>query len=127
MECPHCHSSKTQKDGRRLINDGWVQGYRCTNCKKRFNERTGTPMARLRTPKTVVESAIQARSEGLGVRAAARVVKKSHSSIMCWEERMSAQAAEWSATPSEEQAVTMEGDELYTKVEKNRPAHQSPG
>ena len=96
-------------------------------CKKRFNERTGTPMARLRTPKAVVEAAIRARSEGLGVRATARVVGKSHSSIQCWEERLSNQAANWSPTPSEEQALTLEGDELYTKVEKNRPAHQSQG
>lgn len=84
-------------------------------------------MARLRTPQPIIESALQARSEGLGVRATARVVGKSHSSITCWEERMAAQEAQWSATPSETQAVTMEGDELYTKVEKNRPAHQSPG
>ena len=127
MDCPHCQSSKTQKDGRRRINDGWVQGYRCMECKKRFNERTGTPMARLRTPKAVVEAAMRARSEGLGVRASARVVGKSHSSIQCWEERLSARAADWSPTPGAEQAVTLEGDELYTKVEKNRPAHQSPG
>lgn len=84
-------------------------------------------MARLRTPQPVIESALQARSEGLGVRAASRVVKKSHSSILCWEERMAAQETHWSATPSEEQAITLEGDELYTKVDKNRPAHQSPG
>jgi hypothetical protein len=84
-------------------------------------------MARLRTPQSVVEAAIRARSEGLGVRAAARVVDKSHSSIQCWEGRMLTQEAQWSATPSEGQAVTLEGDELYTKVEKNRPAHESPG
>ena len=84
-------------------------------------------MARLRTPKSVVEAAIRARSEGLGVRTAARVVNKPHSSIQCWEERLLAREANWEATPSAEQAVTLEGDELYTKVEKNRPAHQSPG
>lgn len=84
-------------------------------------------MARLRTPQSVVESAIQARSEGLGVRATARVVKKAHSSIQCWEMRMAKQEGEWSATPSNEQGITLEGDELYTKVEKNRPAYQSPG
>ena len=84
-------------------------------------------MARLRTPQSVVEAAIQARSEGLGVRATARVVGKAHSSIQNWEARMVEQETEWSPTPSCEQTVTLEGDELYTKVEKNRPAHESLG
>lgn len=83
-------------------------------------------MAQLRTPQSVVEAAIRARSEGLGVRATAWVVGKAHSSIQNWEARMVEQAAERSLTPSREQAVTLEGNELYTKVEKNRPAHESP-
>lgn len=67
MNCPHCHSPKTQKDDQRQLHTGQrVQGYRCTAGKKRFNERTGTPMSRLRTPQAVVEVALKARSEGNG-------------------------------------------------------------
>jgi transposase-like protein len=128
MNCPHCHSPKTQKDGQRQLHTGQrVQGYRCTACKKRLNERTGTPMSRLRTPQAVVETALKARSEGLGVRATARVLDKSHNSISKWESRLAAQESKWSPTPGAETEVTLEGDELYTKVEKNRPAHESPG
>jgi len=64
-------------------------------------------MARLRTPQALVEAAIRARSEELGVRATAQVVETSHSGILCWEERMSAQVMDWLATPGKEQVVTI--------------------
>ena len=39
---------------------------------KRFNERTGTAMSRLRTPSNVVSFALKMRSEGMGIRASGR-------------------------------------------------------
>lgn len=99
----------------------------CTACKKRFNERTGTPMFRLRTPQAVVETDLKARSEGLGVQATARVLDKSHNSIRTGESRLALQESKWSPNPSAETTLTLEGDELYTKVEKNRAAHETLG
>jgi hypothetical protein len=46
-------------------------------------------MSRLRTPVAVIEMALNARGEGLGVRAAGRVVKKSASQVSVWEEKLS--------------------------------------
>ncbi|PZD70196.1 hypothetical protein C1752_16967 [Acaryochloris thomasi RCC1774] len=65
--------------------------------------------------------AINARTEGLGIRAAGRVLGKSPSSIIRWEERLSAQLSSWSPPSSEESDITIEGDEVYTRVGENYP------
>jgi transposase-like protein len=44
IKCGHCHSKNFQKYGVR--ND--LQRYKCKDCKKTFNNLTGTPLARLR-------------------------------------------------------------------------------
>jgi transposase len=84
-------------------------------------------MARLKTPVGKVEMAIKVRGEGLGIRATARVFKKSPSSITGWEKRLSNQLAEWSPKAPEGGEVTIEGDELYTRVGENLPPEQSEG
>ena len=56
MHCPHCNSSNVIKFGKRGLQDeSIVQIYRCHACGKRFNERTATPMVRLRTSIETVE------------------------------------------------------------------------
>lgn len=110
------------KNGRKKLKTGQiVQSYLCNECGRRFNERSGTPMARLRTEVGKVEMAIKVRGEGLGIRATARVLGKSPSSITCWEKRISKQLAEWSPKAPEGGEVTIEGDELYTRVGENLP------
>jgi|GEM_PF-2779319 len=67
LQCPHCHSETVVKNGtRRLQDEPVVQSYRCRDCHRNFNERTGTPMARLRIPSNGVEFALKNRSEGIG-------------------------------------------------------------
>lgn len=97
-----------------------MQNYLCKNCGKRFSERTGTPMARLRTPTSTVLIALQMRSEGMGVRASGRVLDKSHSTILRWQQRVAQQESAWSPA-AEGGDVTLEHDELYTRVGKNLP------
>jgi hypothetical protein len=78
-------------------------------------------MARLRTPTETVSLAMKMRGEGMGVRASGRVLDKSHSTILRWQERMSQQEREWSPTAPEGSDVTLEQDELYTRVGENLP------
>ena len=41
MNCPHCHSSSTtEREGRT------VHGFRCWQCGRRYNKRTGTALNR---------------------------------------------------------------------------------
>ena len=127
MECPTCQSEKLHKRGFDSLHDGTlIQRYQCKDCNRRFNERTGTPMARLRTSSSVVSYAIKARTEGMGVRAAGRTFGKSHTTIMRWEKRLADQAQNWSPPAPAGSDVTVEGDEVYTRVSKNLPPPASP-
>jgi transposase len=78
-------------------------------------------MAGLRTSTEIVVTALKMRGEGMGVRASSRVLDKSHSTILRWEGRMAQQAAEWSPPAPEGGNVTLESDELYTRVGENLP------
>jgi transposase-like protein len=122
MQCIHCQSETVVKNGTRRLQDGQVvQYYRCRECHRNFNERTGTPMARLRTPSSVVEFAMKNRSEGMGARATGRVYDKSHGTILRWEERLADHVDTWSPPAPEGSTVTLEGDEVYTRVGENLP------
>jgi hypothetical protein len=51
MNCIHCQSEAIVKNGTKTLKTGQVlQQYLCNTCGRRFNERSGTPMARLRAP-----------------------------------------------------------------------------
>jgi hypothetical protein len=78
-------------------------------------------MARLRTAPEVVALGLKMRSEGMGVRASGRVLEKSHSTIIRWEERVRAQEKSWSPPAPVQSDVTIESDELYTRVGENLP------
>lgn len=65
--------------------------------------------------------AINARTEGLGIRAAGRVLGKSPNSIILWEQRLSTQLSNFSPPSPTEAEVTIEGDEVYTRVGENHP------
>ena len=122
MNCIDCQSEQVVKNGTKSLKTTQVlQQYLCKACGRRFNERSGTPMARLRTPAATIEIALNTRHEGLGVRAAARVVGKSPSTITKWEERLSNHLSAWSPSAPEGGEVTIEGDELYTRVAENLP------
>ncbi len=128
MDCPYCQSQQVTKRGFDKLQDGSsIQRYRCKDCGKRFNERTGTPMARLRTSSAVVSYAVNARTEGMGARAAGRTFGKSHSTILRWEHRLAAQATNWSPPAPEGADVTVEGDEVYTRVGENLPPQSVTG
>lgn len=122
MDCPHCQSQQIVKNGRDSISDGvLLQRYRCNDCGKRFNERTGTPMARLRAPSSVVATALNSRTEGIGARAAGRTFGRSHSTILRWETRLANHVDVWSPPAPGDREVTLEGDEVYTRIGENLP------
>src|SRR5262245_29434809 len=52
MTCPHCESSATtERPDRTELGD---RRFRCRDCRRGFNERTGTPFNRLQYPTEVV-------------------------------------------------------------------------
>ncbi len=63
MDCPHCQSQQVVKNGRKPRPNGTLmQRYRCRDCSKQFNERTGTLMARLLARLAIKRPKQQARS-----------------------------------------------------------------
>ena len=122
MICPHCQSEQTVKNGKvKMLDQSLQQRYLCQACGKRFNQRTNTPIARLRTPATVVSAALNVRTEGLGVRATGRSFGKAHATMMRWERRVAGQLGQWSPPAPDGTDVTLEGDEVYTRVGENLP------
>jgi transposase-like protein len=121
VKCVYCQSERVVKNGKGQISTQRIQRYLCHDCGHRFNERSGTVMARLRTEPQVVSMAMKVRSEGLGLRATGRVLDKSAASIINWEKRLSAQVSNWSPPAPEAGNVTLEGDEVYTRVGENLP------
>lgn len=127
MNCPYCNHAAVKNGKDCHCNCTVIQTYRCKDCGKRFNERTGTPMARLRTPVAIVSYAMKVRTEGTGVRATGRAFDKSHSTILRWEQRLADQEAAWSPPAPENTDITLEGDELYTRYAVNFPPSRVSG
>jgi transposase-like protein len=126
MNCVYCESKRIVKNGKEQAVGQMIQTYRCNDCRRRFNERSGTSMARLRTAPEVIALAMKVRSEGLGIRATGRVLEKSGTSISNWEKRLSEKVSNWSPSAPEGSEVTLEGDEVYTRVGENLPPHSLP-
>jgi hypothetical protein len=61
------------------------------------------------------------RTEGMGIRAAGRVLEKSHTTIIRWEKRLATKQKDWSGPAPANGDITVEGDEVYTRVGENLP------
>lgn len=75
-------------------------------------------MARLGTPAEIVFLAIKMRTEGMGIRAAGRVLE-SHATIICWEKRLATKQKDWSAPAPASEDITVEADEVFTRYAVN--------
>src|SRR3954462_15534990 len=52
MDCPHCHSSSTTEREGRTVHG--FRRFRCRECGRRFNERTGTTLNRVQVPTDIM-------------------------------------------------------------------------
>src|SRR5438876_8880434 len=130
IKCPTCHSAilqshtthATQHYSRRIT-------YKCANCPTYFSETKNTIMAGLKTPVSVIWQVVKARTEGLGLNAAARTFEKAKNTILAWERKFLDlhQVLFLYALVHEFLELVIEGDEAYTKGQKNVPPDQSPG
>ena len=130
IKCPTCQSAvfrshttyTTQHHDRRII-------YKCASCPGYFSETKKTLMAGLKTPVSVIWQVVKARTEGMGLNAAARTFEKAKNTILAWERKFLDlhQVLFLYALVHEFLELVIEGDEAYTKVQKNVPADQSLG
>src|SRR5213596_2761701 len=139
LKCPVCHSSDmkyhsvytTKNHGGRVI-------YKCEHCPVYFSETKNTLMEGLTTPVSVIWQVLKARTEGLGLNAAARTFEKAKNTILAWERKCIDlhQVLFLYALVHEFLELVIEGDEAYTKVQnkgsqahkkgRKRPKYQSP-
>jgi hypothetical protein len=86
-------------------------------------------MAGLKTPVSVIWQVLKARTEGIGLNAAARTFEKAKNTILAWERKFVDlyRVLFLYAVVHEFLASVIEGDEAYTKVQKKVPPDQSRG
>src|SRR2546425_12768045 len=82
-----------------------------------------------KTPVSVIWQVVKARTEGMGLNAAARTFEKAKNTILAWERKFLDlhQVLFLYALVHEFLELVIEGDEAYTKGQKNVPPDQSPG
>src|SRR5215467_3448670 len=130
IKCPRCPSAvlqshttyTTKSHGRRVID-------KCDHCPVYFSETKPPLMAGLKTPISVIWHVLKARTEGMGLNAAARTFEKAKNTILAWENKFTElhQVLFLYALVHEFLVSVIEGDEAYTKVHKNVPPDQSSG
>jgi hypothetical protein len=103
--------------------------YKCENWPAYFSETKNTLMEGLKTPVSVIWQVLKARTEGMGLNAAARTFEKAKKTILAWERKFRDlhQVLFLYALAHEFLELVLEGDEVYTKVQKNMPPDQSLG
>ncbi len=98
MNCPHCATDDTQKLG--STTDLGYSRFRCRQCGRRFNERSGTPFNRLEFPTDMVFQVVVFRLLfKLSLRDLVRMFlmrgyEFSYETVRDWEERFAPFLAE---------------------------------
>ena len=91
MDCPHCRSSVTTRRRHRTAL-GYAR-FTCRTCRRRFNERTGTPFNDLQYPTDIVVLAVLWRLRyKLSFRDVAELLLQrgyevTHETVRAWESR----------------------------------------
>jgi len=128
--CPDCGSDAVKVHSRyQTAMNGERRIHHCQNCDAYFSDTVATPIAGLQTALSRVILILTARSEGMGMNAAARTFHVSKKSIIDWEWRLSDVKPTLLLYSLVHQFLDqiIEGDELYTKVGKNTAACDSEG
>lgn len=129
-KCPLCQSTdlsifkyyNTAHNGTRKL-------FKCDECREHFSETKNSLLEGIRKPLSLIQQVLNARTEGMGLNAATRVFPVSKNTLLDWERKFSKlkdPLFTYSLTHDFIQQE-IEGDELYTKVKENKPAHESEG
>jgi hypothetical protein len=101
----------------------------CQECDTYFSETKNTPLAGLKTPVSRISQVLEAINDGMGLNAACRTFQVGKNSIKRWVHRLGGLKETLLLYTLCHQFIQLqiEGDELYTKVAENKPAHLSEG
>lgn len=130
LHCPNCFSENIKPDYKyNTINHGPRTMLLCKTCGFSFSETKNSFSQGLKKPISLIWRVINARTEGMGVNAASRVYGISKNTIIDWETKFTGLYKTlffYSTAYSFFELIT-EGDEFYTKIDKNVPQEESSG
>ena len=128
--CPECGSKKFKNHKKYATkNHGEQTLYRCSNCRNIFSETKGTFLKGVNKPISFIVQALKLRSEGLGFNATCRVLEIAKYTLLSWEKKFAGLKYTLMvyALLYTFLVQLIEGDELYTKIEKNVPVEDCKG
>ena len=130
LRCPHCLSEHIEDYSfYETKNNGTRKLYRCSECQQVFAETKGTFLEGLKKPLRLIINVLKSRSEGMGFNAVCRVFQISKNTLLDWEQRFAGLQGPLLIYTLLHTFLSqlIEGDEVYTKIEKNRPQEESEG
>lgn len=130
LHCPHCFSEHIEEYSRYETKNSEIRRlYQCSECQQVFSETKGTFLEGLKKPISLIISVLKSRSEGVGLNAACRIFEISKNTLLDWERRFASLQGPLLIYTLLHTFLTqlIEGDEVYTKIEKNRPQEESEG
>ncbi len=129
-KCPKCSSENVRFDYYyETVSNGCRQMLLCLNCGDSFSETKNTFLQGIRTSVSTIWEVLQSRTEGSSLNATCRVFGIAKNTLIAWERKFSGLYQTlfiYSMTHTFVQLV-IEGDEFYTKVNRNVPAEHSSG
>jgi transposase-like protein len=129
-KCPNCKSHAIRYQRKyQTKGHGTRTMYECEDCGSCFSETKNTLMEGVKKPISLIWQVIKSRTEGQGLNATARIFDVSKNTILDWEGKFSDlhKVLLIYALTHQFLQLVIEGDEVYTRVNKNLPADQSPG
>jgi hypothetical protein len=101
----------------------------CQDCDNYFSETKNTPLAGLKSPVSRIRQVLEAINDGMGLNAACRTFHVGKNTVKRWVNRLGGlkETLLLYALCHQFIQLQIEGDELYTKVAENKPAHLSEG
>ena len=129
-KCPNCSSENFRLD---YEYDTLLNGCRrmllCRDCGLSFSETKNTFLQGIRTSVSTIWKVLKSRTEGMSLNAACRVFGIAKNTLLSWEQKFSDLYRTLFIYSMAHTFIQLliEGDEFYTKVNKNVPAEESSG
>lgn len=130
ISCPNCSSiNNSVQANYSTKNNGLRRLLKCNACQRCYSETWNTFMFNIKHSISKIAMVINARTEGMSFNATCRVHSISPHTLQSWEIKFSQLKDTLMAYTLSHAfiSLTIEGDELYTKVGKNVPQHESKG
>ena len=130
LQCPHCSSKEIHEIKKYETKQNGVRSlYFCESCNKSFSETKGTFLEGIKKSVSFIVNVFKMRTEGMSFNATCRAAGISKNTLLDSERKFSEVKATLFLYLFVFQFISLfiEGDELYTKVNKNLPVEDCQG